>query len=39
MSSHDDAWTDLVAVTAAAPRGRVTDMGLLRQVLNGLRSL
>lgn len=30
---------NLVAVTAAAPRGRVTDMGLLRQVLNGLRSL
>jgi hypothetical protein len=30
---------NLVAVTAAAPRGRVTDMGLLRQVLNGLQSL
>jgi hypothetical protein len=30
---------NLVAVTAAAPRGRVTDAGLLRQVLNGLRGL
>jgi hypothetical protein len=30
---------NLVEVTAAAPRGRVTDMGLLRQVLSGLRSL
>jgi hypothetical protein len=30
---------NLVEVMAAAPRGRVTDMGLLRQVLNGLRSL
>lgn len=30
---------NLVEVTAAAPRGRATDMGLLRQVLNGLRSL
>jgi Protein of unknown function (DUF742) len=30
---------DLIAVTAAAPRGRVTDMNLLRQVLNGLQAL
>jgi hypothetical protein len=30
---------NLIEVTAAAPRGHVTDMGLLRQVLNGLQSL
>ncbi len=30
---------DLIEVTAAAPRGRVTDTGLLRQVLNGLQRL
>jgi hypothetical protein len=30
---------NLIEVTAAAPRGRVTDMGLLRQVLNGLQRL
>jgi hypothetical protein len=30
---------NLIEVAAAAPRGHVTDMGLLRQVLNGLQSL
>ena len=30
---------NLIEVTAAAPRGRVTDTGLLRQVLNGLQRL
>jgi hypothetical protein len=30
---------NLVEVTAAAPRGRVTDVELLRKVLSGLRSL
>jgi hypothetical protein len=39
LSNPEAPIQNLVAVTAAAPRGRVTDMGLLRQVLNGLRSL
>jgi Protein of unknown function (DUF742) len=30
---------NLIEVTAAAPRGRVTDMGLLHKVLNGLQRL
>jgi hypothetical protein len=30
---------NLIEVRAAAPRGRVTDMNLLRQVLNGLQAL
>jgi hypothetical protein len=30
---------NLIEVAAAAPRGRVTDMGLLRQVLKGLQRL
>lgn len=30
---------NLIDVTAAAPRGQVTDMKLLRKVLHGLRSL
>jgi hypothetical protein len=30
---------DLIEVTAAAPRGQVTDLRLLRQVLNGLERL
>jgi len=30
---------NLIEVSAAAPRGRVTDLNLLRQVLNGLQAL
>jgi hypothetical protein len=30
---------NLIEVRATAPRGRVTDMNLLRQVLNGLQAL
>jgi DNA-binding IclR family transcriptional regulator len=30
---------NLIEVKATAPRGRVTDMNLLRQVLNGLQAL
>ena len=30
---------NLIEVTAAAPRGRVTDLGLLHKVLNGLQRL
>jgi hypothetical protein len=30
---------NLVEVTASAPRGQVTDLGLLQKVLSGLRSL
>ena len=30
---------NLIEVTSAAPRGRVTDMRLLRKVLEGLQSL
>lgn len=36
----DDLLTErLIEVTAAAPRGKVTDMRLLRQVLEGLHRL
>jgi Protein of unknown function (DUF742) len=35
----DLMYENLIEVKAAAPRGRVTDMELLRQVLHGLQSL
>jgi Protein of unknown function (DUF742) len=35
----DLLYENLIEVTAAAPRGQVNDMGLLRQVLNALQSL